>query len=132
MAVQDENDGSSHSGSGTEIGTEIDDKTFNEQDVAPAAETTGDEKQSPLVAEPASEKTNQQVAAEKDYSTWSIQQKRFLVFMASGAAFFSPLAANIYYPVFNVLATDFHVSNTLINLTVTTYMVSLTQSTTKN
>ena len=133
MAAEDDNnDGSSHSGSGTEIGTEIDDKTFNEQDVAPAAETTGDEKQSTLAVEPASEKTNQQAAAEKDYSTWSIQQKRFLVFMASGAAFFSPLAANIYYPVFNVLAKDFHVSNTLINLTVTTYMVSLTQSTTKH
>ena len=131
MASQDDNHSSSHSGSRTEIGTEIDDKTFNEQDVAPTVETTGDEKQSPLTAEPASEKTNQQVAAEKDYSAWSIQQKHFLVFMASGAAFFSPLAANIYYPVFNVLAKDFHVSNTLINLTVTTYMVSLTESTTK-
>ena len=134
MAAQDGNDnlqnGSSHSGSGTELGSEgIADKTFNEQDVAPAAETTGDEKQAP--PEPASEKTNQQVAAEKDYSTWSIQQKRFLVFMGSGAAFFSPLAANIYYPIFNVLARDFHVSNTLINLTVTTYMVSLPQSATK-
>ncbi len=39
-------------------------------------------------------------------------------------AFFSPLSANIYYPIFNILAQDFHVSNTLINLTVTVYMVS--------
>ena len=128
MAARDDRDshnGSSQSGSGTELGIEpVADKTFNEQDVDPAAETTGKAKQASADVEPASEKINQQVAEEKTYSTWSNSQKRFLVFMSSGAAFFSPLAANIYYPVFNILADYLHVSNTLINVTVTSYMVS--------
>lgn len=32
--------------------------------------------------------------------------------------------ANIYYPAFNILADELNVSNTLINITVTSYMVS--------
>ncbi len=61
---------------------------------------------------------------EKNYSDFGSLEKKFIIFMASGAAFFSPLSANIYYPVFNTLAQDLHVSNTLINVTVTAYMVS--------
>ena len=58
-----------------------------------------------------------------DYSEWGAIEKKFIICMASSAAFFSPLSSNIYYPIFNVLAQDLHVSNTLINVTVTTYLV---------
>ncbi|KAH8695219.1 major facilitator superfamily domain-containing protein [Talaromyces proteolyticus] len=47
----------------------------------------------------------------------------FLVIMVSASSFFSPLSANIYYPIFDVLARYYNVSNTLTNLTVTTYMI---------
>ena len=60
---------------------------------------------------------------EKPYTDWSHHEKRFIIFIASGAALFSPLSANIYYPIFNVLAEVLDVSNTLINVTVSTYMV---------
>ena len=73
--------------------------------------------------EPPSEKPKPVTPADKNYSSFSHSQKLFIAIMASWAAFFSPLSANIYYPVFNILAHDFHVSNTLINLTVTVYMV---------
>lgn len=43
--------------------------------------------------------------------------------MASWAGFFSPVSANIYFPALNTLARDLHVSNTLINLTLTSYMI---------
>ena len=64
-------------------------------------------------------------AAEPDppFSIFSRREKTFLVVMASLAALFSPLSANIYYPALNVLAADLNVSNTLINLTITSYLV---------
>ena len=58
------------------------------------------------------------------YSVFGKNQKRFIVVMASCAGFFSPVSANIYFPALNSLASDLHVSNSLINLTLTTYMVS--------
>ena len=76
------------------------------------------------IDEPPSEKTKPVTPADKSYSSFSYGQKILITIMASWAAFFSPLSANIYYPIFNILADDFKVSNTLINLTVTVYMVS--------
>ena len=73
--------------------------------------------------EPPSEKPKPVTPADKSYSSFSYSQKLLITLMASWAAFFSPLSANIYYPIFNILADDFKVSNTLINLTVTVYMV---------
>lgn len=46
-----------------------------------------------------------------------------IVFGATMAAFFSPLTGQIYFPALNVIARDFNVSASQINLTVTTYMV---------
>lgn len=57
------------------------------------------------------------------YSTFSLWEKRLIVLGAALSAFFSPLTAQIYFPALNVLADDFRVSISKINLTVTTYMV---------
>jgi multidrug resistance protein len=57
------------------------------------------------------------------YSKFSKRQKRFIVFMASFAGFFSPLSANIYFPVLPTLAQALHVSDAKINLTLTSYMI---------
>ena len=57
------------------------------------------------------------------HSVFTRNQKRFIVVMASWAGFFSPVSANIYFPALNSLARDLHVSSTLINLTLTSYMV---------
>ena len=64
-------------------------------------------------------------AAVPVYSVFTKNQKRFIVIMASWAGFFSPVSANIYYPALNSLARDLRVDNALINLTLTSYMVSL-------
>ncbi|KAJ5738838.1 hypothetical protein N7493_001993 [Penicillium malachiteum] len=58
-----------------------------------------------------------------DYSVFTRSQKRFIVFMASWAGFFSPVSSQIYFPALNTLAKDLHVSNSLINLTLTSYMI---------
>ncbi|KAJ5569746.1 uncharacterized protein N7459_009176 [Penicillium hispanicum] len=62
--------------------------------------------------------------ADVDYSIFTVSQRRYIVFMASWAGFFSPVSSQIYFPALNTLARDLHVSNSLINLTLTSYMVS--------
>ena len=57
------------------------------------------------------------------HSVFTQNQKRFIVVMASFGGFFSPVSANIYFPALNALAKDLGVTSTLINLTLTSYMV---------
>lgn len=63
--------------------------------------------------------------ADVDYSVFTVSQRRYIVFMASWAGFFSPVSSQIYFPALNTLAKDLHVSNSLINLTLMSYMVRL-------
>ncbi|KAJ5152654.1 Major facilitator superfamily domain general substrate transporter [Penicillium canariense] len=62
-------------------------------------------------------------AAPRPYSSYSSFQKGYIVFTAAGAGFFSSLSAQIYFPALNTLAEDLNVSASLINLTVTSYMI---------
>jgi hypothetical protein len=57
------------------------------------------------------------------YSVFSKRKKQFIVFLVAWGGFFSPLSANIYFPALNTLASEMNVSNTLINLTLTSYMI---------
>lgn len=57
------------------------------------------------------------------FTTFSLRQRKFIVFMVALGGFFSPLSANIYFPALNTIAEDFHVTLTLANLTLTSYMI---------
>ncbi|WYZ44731.1 hypothetical protein EsH8_VIII_000047 [Colletotrichum jinshuiense] len=57
------------------------------------------------------------------YSTYTTWEKRLIVLGASLAAFFSPFTAQIYLPALTVLAQEFRVSDSEMNLTLTTYMI---------
>ena len=57
------------------------------------------------------------------FSVFRKRQKRYIVFLTSWAGLFSAISANIYFPALNTLATDLKVSNELINLTLTSYMI---------
>lgn len=59
------------------------------------------------------------------FSTFTTGQKRAIVAMGSLAAFFSPLSSSIYFPALDTIASALGVSVSKINLTVTTYLVSL-------
>ena len=59
----------------------------------------------------------------KAYSTFGNPAKKLIISAASIAALFSPLSSQIYLPSLNVIAKDLKVSNSQINLSVTTYMV---------
>jgi len=67
--------------------------------------------------------TKDNPSTEKDYSIFTAWQKRFIVFAATMGAFFSPFTTQIYFPALTSIAKDLHVSNSKINLTMTTYMV---------
>ena len=64
-------------------------------------------------------------SAGKPYSYFSLRARNFIATVASISTFFSPLTASIYFPALNAIASELNVSNTLVNLTVTTYMVFL-------
>lgn len=57
------------------------------------------------------------------YSVFSERKKHFIVFLAAWGGFFSPLSANIYFPALTTLTREYNVSNTLMNLTLTSYMI---------
>ncbi|KAH9206515.1 major facilitator superfamily domain-containing protein [Leptodontidium sp. 2 PMI_412] len=57
------------------------------------------------------------------HSIFGPYNKKFIILTASTAAFFSPLSSNIYLPALKLLARDLHVSDSGINLTVTTYLI---------
>ncbi|EED24402.1 MFS transporter, putative [Talaromyces stipitatus ATCC 10500] len=60
---------------------------------------------------------------EKPYISFSRGQKWFIVGMASAASFFSPLSGQIYFPVLPILTQSYHLSQTLLNVSVTTYLI---------
>lgn len=66
---------------------------------------------------------DKQQPLEPPFSIFTSSERRFIVVMASLAALFSPLSANIYYPALNTLSEDLHESLSKINLTITTYLV---------
>ena len=74
-------------------------------------------------AEDAAEDGTAEPEPEPPFSIFSRSEKTFVIIMASLAALFSPLSANIYYPALTVLAKDLNVSDTLTNLTITSYLV---------
>lgn len=57
------------------------------------------------------------------YSSFNKHQKNMIIFVVALGGFFPPLSANIYLPALNALARDLRVSNELINLTLTSYMI---------
>ncbi|ERT01196.1 hypothetical protein HMPREF1624_02438 [Sporothrix schenckii ATCC 58251] len=57
------------------------------------------------------------------YSVYSLWEKRWIVLAVSAAAFFSPVTAQIYLPALNLIAADFRITATQVNLTMTTYMI---------
>lgn len=69
------------------------------------------------------ERSGTRASSTVEYSVFSPGMKRYIVIATSCAGFFSPLSSQIYFPAMNTLAKDLNVSISLINLTMTSYMV---------
>ncbi|KAG8527073.1 uncharacterized protein KY384_008502 [Bacidia gigantensis] len=57
------------------------------------------------------------------YTIFTPWERKFIVLAASLSAIFSPMSTTIYLPALNQLASDLHVSDAQINLTVTTFLI---------
>lgn len=56
------------------------------------------------------------------FLSFSLNEKRYIVFLIASAGWFSTLSSFIYYPVISLVAKDLHTTIANINLTVTTYL----------
>lgn len=61
---------------------------------------------------------------DRPYSVFTHNEKRIIVLCAGLCSFFSPISGQIYFPSLDVIATDLKVSDSMVNLTITTYMVN--------
>ena len=66
----------------------------------------------------------EQVTEAPPYSIFPRYERLFYAWLASVAAFASPVSTSIYYPALTILAKDLNTSLGNINLTITTYMVT--------
>ncbi|KAH7017384.1 major facilitator superfamily domain-containing protein [Ilyonectria destructans] len=57
------------------------------------------------------------------YSVFSKSTRRWITALVVVASFVSPMTANIYFPALDPISEDLGVSNSLINLTLTSYMI---------
>jgi hypothetical protein len=57
------------------------------------------------------------------YTAIPAYRRTFILSIVTVAGFFGPLAGNIYLPALLVLEREFHVSSTVINATVSVFMI---------
>ncbi|KAG5797708.1 hypothetical protein H9Q69_003228 [Fusarium xylarioides] len=57
------------------------------------------------------------------YSVFSKNTKRWILALVTAASFVSPMTANIYFPAIPPIAQDLNISVSLVNLTLTSYMI---------
>jgi hypothetical protein len=90
--------------------------------------TSPDEKHQDIV----SLEESQQVAEPPPYTIFNRFERIFYAWVSSVAAFASPVSTSIYYPALTILASDLDTSLQNINLSITTYMVTLSTSSLKS
>jgi hypothetical protein len=65
----------------------------------------------------------EQQISESSYTIFTPGQKIWIVFLVSVSALISPLGATMFYPALNILSDVLHVTPTMTNISITTYMV---------
>ncbi len=58
-----------------------------------------------------------------EYTVFKPAQKLSIVIAVTAASVFSPLAANIYYPALIAIHDELNISEELLSITITSYMV---------
>lgn len=98
----------------------LDRKSTNLDDPADAVTTAGPVDGAGVLedVEPAT-----RVCSGTPYSAFTRGTKVWITVMVTISSVVSPMTANVYYPALNAVASDLGVSISLINLTLTTYMV---------
>jgi hypothetical protein len=65
----------------------------------------------------------QQQASEPPYSIFTQAEKVWIVLLVSISALISPFGGTLFYPVLNLLSGVLHITPTMTNISITTYMV---------
>ena len=86
---------------------------------------TDPEKNGGQVVQQSAPQSQQNAVDQEDYSVFTVNQKRAIVPAASLASFYSPLSSSIYFPALETIASSLGVSTSKVDITVTTYLVSL-------
>ncbi|KAI7856639.1 major facilitator superfamily domain-containing protein [Circinella umbellata] len=60
---------------------------------------------------------------DEPYSIFSKWKKRWIVLLASVAAFFAPFSVNSYFPAMNTVEVDLNITSQQVNLSVTVFMI---------
>jgi hypothetical protein len=76
-------------------------------------------------AEAVTKTLSRQKTLDERYSIYTHKQKVAIVIVASVSALISPMTQAILLPALNSIAAELKVSNTLINLTLTSFLVPL-------
>lgn len=95
----------------------------NADDIEATHETTMPAEKDEEAAIESTENTLHRVDS-KPYSVFTHGEKRIIIFCAGVCSFLSPISAQIYFPALNQISASLHVSYDLVNLTITTYLVS--------
>lgn len=98
------------------------DRMPGEEDIESPAERDPNEKQQRQDEGPRLEL--QRTISGPPYSIFTPRAKMFIVVAVSISSLISPFGATTFYPALDVIAKDLGVTPTLINLSLTTYMVS--------
>lgn len=102
-------------------------KELIEEEQAPVRQLSHDSSQEEAYQQPDLEKDAatqdlSRVVSGPPYTIFSHRTKLFIVAAVSISSLISPFGATTFYPALNVLAADLHVTPSLINLSLTTYM----------
>ncbi|KAI0485177.1 MFS general substrate transporter [Xylariaceae sp. FL0804] len=89
----------------------------------PDIQTAG--KQEPVLvdATPAPQPATSPDGSTESWSIWSSGQKKAIIMAASFASLLSPLSGQIYFPALDAIARDLHVTDSMVNLSITTFLV---------
>lgn len=109
MQQRDENNLTNQSRDNLNIRNEVSGSQPSQQSTLPTTKVEPEAESKPDQPEP--------------YTTFTKRQKWILVFLVSVAATFSGFASNIYFPALPTIAKDLDISTTLVNLTVTSYLI---------
>ncbi|KAK2760950.1 hypothetical protein FQN54_002192 [Arachnomyces sp. PD_36] len=109
----------------SEPGTDANARSEHNHEAIGASEVPGrqDEQTQKKDEDAAGDINRAQEVEPKQYSVFTHNEKRIIVLCAGICSFFSPISGQIYFPSLDAIATDLRVSYTLVNLTITTYMV---------
>ncbi|KAI7854746.1 major facilitator superfamily domain-containing protein [Circinella umbellata] len=94
-------------------------KSYEEDNSVSDMNNQREAKETPTTVEIEQERQQQQ----QPYSIYSKSQKLLITFMVSCAGIISPFSGTIYYPALKPISESFEVSTSLVNLSITVYMV---------